>query len=221
MLIGYARVSTHDQILNLQQDALAKAGCTKIFTDTASGTKAERKGLEESLNYVRKGDTLVVWRLDRLGRSLPHLIATMTDLEERGIGFKSLTENIDTTTSGGKLIFHIFGALAEFERNLIRERTTAGLIAARARGKKAAGQKPSLPNSAGLPRNSTTQDTRYRRFAGPSRSPKLRCTAQSRVRKEANNPQLKYSALLLKFDLAQDFSSLPGIPRVSRPVPRG
>jgi DNA invertase Pin-like site-specific DNA recombinase len=136
MLIGYARVSTHDQILNLQQDALAKAGCTKIFTDTASGTKAERKGLEESLNYVRKGDTLVVWRLDRLGRSLPHLIATMTDLEERGIGFKSLTENIDTTTSGGKLIFHIFGALAEFERNLIRERTTAGLIAARARGKK-------------------------------------------------------------------------------------
>jgi DNA invertase Pin-like site-specific DNA recombinase len=92
-------------------------------------------GLEEALNYVRKGDTLVVWRLDRLGRSLPHLITTLTSLEERGIGFKSLTENIDTTTSGGKLIFHIFGALAEFERNLIRERTTAGLTAARARGK--------------------------------------------------------------------------------------
>ncbi|HEX2244095.1 MAG TPA: recombinase family protein, partial [Gammaproteobacteria bacterium] len=90
---------------------------------------------EEALNYVRKGDTLVVWRLDRLGRSLPHLITTMTDLEERGIGFKSLTENIDTTTSGGKLIFHIFGTLAEFERNLIRERTTAGLNAARARGR--------------------------------------------------------------------------------------
>jgi DNA invertase Pin-like site-specific DNA recombinase len=136
MLIGYARVSTHDQTLTLQQDALTKAGCTKIFTDTASGAKAERKGLDEALNYVRKGDTLVVWRLDRLGRSLPHLIATMTDLEERGIGFKSLTENIDTTTSGGKLIFHIFGALAEFERNLIRERTTAGLTAARARGRK-------------------------------------------------------------------------------------
>jgi DNA invertase Pin-like site-specific DNA recombinase len=136
MLIGYARVSTHDQILVLQQDALQKAGCSKIFTDTASGAKTERKGLDEALNYVRKGDTLVVWRLDRLGRSLPHLITTMTALEERGIGFKSLTENIDTTTTGGKLIFHIFGALAEFERNLIRERTQAGLTAARARGRK-------------------------------------------------------------------------------------
>jgi DNA invertase Pin-like site-specific DNA recombinase len=136
MLSGYARVSTQEQTLNLQQDALHKAGCIKIFTDTASGAKAERKGLDEALNYVRKGDTLVVWRLDRLGRSLPHLITTMTDLEERGIGFKSLTENIDTTTSGGKLIFHIFGALAEFERNLIRERTQAGLTAARARGEK-------------------------------------------------------------------------------------
>jgi DNA invertase Pin-like site-specific DNA recombinase len=135
MLLGYARVSTHDQTLALQQDALTKAGCSKIFTDTASGAQTERKGLDEALNYVRKGDTLVVWRLDRLGRSLPHLITTMTDLEERGIGFKSLTENIDTTTSGGKLIFHIFGALAEFERNLIRERTQAGLAAARERGR--------------------------------------------------------------------------------------
>ena len=136
MLIGYARVSTHDQTLALQQDALTKAGCNKIFTDTASGAQTERKGLEAALAYVRSGDSLVVWRLDRLGRSLPHLITTMTALEERGIGFKSLTENIDTTTSGGKLIFHIFGALAEFERNLIRERTQAGLTAARARGKK-------------------------------------------------------------------------------------
>jgi DNA invertase Pin-like site-specific DNA recombinase len=136
MLIGYARVSTYEQTLNLQQDALHKAECSRIFTDTASGTKTERKGLEEALNYVRKGDTLVVWRLDRLGRSLPHLITTLTDLEQQGIGFKSLTENIDTTTSGGKLIFHIFGALAEFERNLIRERTQAGLTAARARGKR-------------------------------------------------------------------------------------
>jgi DNA invertase Pin-like site-specific DNA recombinase len=135
MLIGYARVSTQEQTLNLQRDALEKAGCTKIFTDTASGAKTERIGLEETLNYVRKGDTLVVWRLDRLDRSLPHLISTMTDLEGCGIGFKSLTENIDTTTSGGKLIFHIFGALAEFERNLIKERTQAGLTAARARGK--------------------------------------------------------------------------------------
>jgi DNA invertase Pin-like site-specific DNA recombinase len=136
MLIGYARVSTHDQTLNLQRDALEKAGCNRTFTDTASGAKIERKGLDAALSYVRKGDTLVVWRLDRLGRSLPHLITTMTDLEGRGIGFKSLTENIDTTTSGGKLIFHIFGALAEFERNLIRERTQAGLTAARARGKR-------------------------------------------------------------------------------------
>ena len=136
MLIGYARVSTQDQTLDLQQDALKKAECSKIFTDVISGIKAERKGLDEALAYVRSGDTLVVWRLDRLGRSLPHLITTMTGLEERGIGFKSLTENIDTTTSGGKLIFHIFGALAEFERNLIRERTQAGLSAARARGKR-------------------------------------------------------------------------------------
>jgi DNA invertase Pin-like site-specific DNA recombinase len=136
MLIGYARVSTYDQTLHLQQDALTKAGCSKIFTDTASGAKAERKGLEEALSYIRGGDTLVVWRLDRLGRSLRDLIATMTMLDERKIGFKSLTENIDTTTSGGKLIFHIFGALAEFERNLIRERTQAGLSAARARGRK-------------------------------------------------------------------------------------
>jgi DNA invertase Pin-like site-specific DNA recombinase len=136
MLIGYPRVSTHEQTLNLQQDALQKAECSKIFTDVISGAKTERKGLDEALNYVRKGDILVVWRLDRLGRSLPHLISTMTDLEERGIGFKSLTENIDTTTSGGRLIFHIFGALAEFERNLIREQTTAGLVATRARGRK-------------------------------------------------------------------------------------
>jgi DNA invertase Pin-like site-specific DNA recombinase len=136
MLIGYARVSTQDQTLNLQKDALEKLGCNKIFTDTSSGTKAERKGLEEALEYVREGDTLVVWRLDRLGRSLKHLIETISQLDTRKIGFKSLTENIDTTTSGGKLIFHIFGALAEFERNLIRERTNAGLQAARARGRK-------------------------------------------------------------------------------------
>jgi DNA invertase Pin-like site-specific DNA recombinase len=136
MLIGYARVSTQDQTRNLQKDALTQAGCTKIFTDTASGAKAERKGLEDALSYVREGDTLVVWRLDRLGRSLKDLIATITTLNNRNIGFKSLTENIDTTTSGGKLVFHIFGALAEFERDIIRERTQAGLQAARARGRK-------------------------------------------------------------------------------------
>jgi DNA invertase Pin-like site-specific DNA recombinase len=166
MLIGYARVSTQEQTLNLQCDALEQAGCTKLFTDTASGAKTERKGLEEALNYVRKGDTLVVWRLDRLGRSLPHLITTMTDLENRGIGFKSLTENIDTTTSGGKLVFHIFGALAEFERNLIRERTQAGLTAARARGEKAVGQKPSPLNNSGLLMISMRSDTPLQIFAG-------------------------------------------------------
>src|SRR3712207_342408 len=135
MLIGYARVSTTDQTLALQQDALNKAGCDKIFTDTISGTKAERPGLEKALHFIRPGDTLVVWRLDRLGRSLKHLIETITTLHDKQIGFKSLTENIDTTTSGGKLIFHIFGALAEFERDIIKERTQAGLNAARARGR--------------------------------------------------------------------------------------
>ena len=135
MLIGYARVSTSDQTLDLQKDALQKAGCDRIFTDTASGAKAERKGLDEALSYVRTGDTLVVWRLDRLGRSLPHLIETITGLNNRGVGFKSITEAIDTTTSGSKLVFHIFGALAEFERDIIKERTNAGLSAARARGR--------------------------------------------------------------------------------------
>ena len=135
MLIGYARVSTQDQTLNLQKDALEKIGCTKIFTDVISGATTERQGLDEALSYVREGDTLVVWRLDRLGRSLKHLIETITNLNNRKIGFKSIQENIDTTTSGGKLIFHIFGALAEFERDIIRERTNAGLQAARARGR--------------------------------------------------------------------------------------
>jgi DNA invertase Pin-like site-specific DNA recombinase len=136
MLIGYARVSTHDQTLHLQHDALTKAGCSKIFTDITSGVKTERMGLDEALAYVRQNDTLVVWRLDRLGRPLKHLIETIQHLDSRHIGFKSLTENIDTTTSGGKLIFHIFGALAEFEREIIRERTQAGLTAARARGRR-------------------------------------------------------------------------------------
>src|SRR5687767_15935120 len=134
-LIGYARISTNEQHLHLQQDALKSAGCLKIFTDTISGAKSERKGLTEALDFIRGGDTLVVWRLDRLGRSLKDLIERITELHSRNIGFKSLTEQIDTTTSGGKLVFHIFGALAEFERDLIRERTQAGLRAARARGR--------------------------------------------------------------------------------------
>ena len=135
MLIGYERVSTDDQNLALQHDALQVAGCDKILSDKMSGVKADRPGLQQALDYVRPGDTLVVWRLDRLGRSLKDLIALVEDLERRQIGFRSLQESIDTTTSGGKLIFHVFGALAEFERNLIRERTQAGLQSARARGR--------------------------------------------------------------------------------------
>lgn len=136
MKIGYARVSTVEQNLSLQTDALEKAGCKKVFHDQMSGAKTTRPGLDEAFSYLRSGDVLVVWRLDRLGRSLKHLIETVNLLEEKGIGFQSLQESIDTTTSGGKLIFHIFGALAEFERNLIRERTQAGLAAARVRGRK-------------------------------------------------------------------------------------
>lgn len=135
MLVGYARVSTQDQNLDLQKDALLKAGCEKLFLDKASGALKERPGLHEALSFLREGDTLVVWKLDRLGRSLKNLIEMVNDLNSRNIGFKSLQEAIDTTTSGGKLVFHIFGALAEFEREIIRERTQAGLNAARARGR--------------------------------------------------------------------------------------
>jgi len=135
MDIGYARVSTGEQTLDLQHDALTRAGCGKIYQETASGAKADRPVLDEVLSYLRGGDTLVVWRLDRLGRSLEHLIDVVAGLAERRIGFRSITEQIDTTTPGGKLIFHVFGALAEFERDLIRERTHAGLAAARSRGR--------------------------------------------------------------------------------------
>ncbi|MFI8708738.1 recombinase family protein [Bacillus sp. NPDC077411] len=135
MLIGYARVSTHDQNLDLQKDALIQAGCKRVFTDVVSGSTSSRSGLDEALDYVCEGDTLVVWKLDRLGRSLKHLIETINILNEEGIAFRSLQENMDTSTSGGKLIFHVFGALAEFEREMIQERTQAGLSAARARGR--------------------------------------------------------------------------------------
>lgn len=143
MKIGYARVSTQDQNLDLQKDALDKAGCKKIFVDEISGTVAKREGLEKAKEVLRKGDVLIVWRLDRLGRSIRDLIDWVNHLEEEGIGFKSLQESIDTTTSSGKLVFHLFAALAEFERNLIRERTNAGLAAARARGR-LGGRKKSL-----------------------------------------------------------------------------
>lgn len=136
MLIGYARISTQDQNIDLQEDALKKSGCEKIFQDTASGSKADRPGLNDALQFARNGDTIVVWKLDRLGRSLRNLIDTITLLHQREIGFKSIQENLDTTTSAGKMVFHIIGALAEFERDIIRERTRAGLVAARARGRK-------------------------------------------------------------------------------------
>lgn len=136
MLIGYARVSTDDQNLHLQHDELKKAGCEKFFDDKITGSKIDRPGLVAAIEFARHGDIIVVWRLDRLSRSLKDLIQVVSDLESHGIGLKSIHESIDTTSSSGKLIFHIFGALAEFERNLIRERTHAGLQAARARGRK-------------------------------------------------------------------------------------
>lgn len=135
MNIGYQRVSTSDQSVDLQTDALNQAGCERTFTDQASGAKADRPGLAEALEFCRPGDTLVVWRLDRLGRSLRNLIDVVADLDARGVGLRSLQESIDTTTSGGKLVFHVFGAIAEFERTLLVERSQAGLAAARARGR--------------------------------------------------------------------------------------
>ena len=135
MLIGYARVSTKDQNIDTQRDALESAGCEKIFTDTASGSIKDRDGLERAMESLRHGDTLAVWKLDRLGRSLSHLVQFMSDLEDQGIGFRSLRESIDTTSGVGKLVFHLFASLAEFERDLIRERTQAGLASARARGR--------------------------------------------------------------------------------------
>jgi DNA invertase Pin-like site-specific DNA recombinase len=137
MIYGYARVSTDEQNLNLQLDALEHAGCEKIFKDGGvSGTATTRPGLDDALSHLQEGDVLTVWKLDRLGRSLPHLITVIEALQAKGAGFKSLSESIDTTTAGGKLIFHIFGALAEFERSLIAERTRVGLQAAKKRGKK-------------------------------------------------------------------------------------
>jgi DNA invertase Pin-like site-specific DNA recombinase len=135
MKIGYTRISKHEQNEALQRDALQEAGCEKYFNDIMTGAKFERKGLDEALAYARPEDTFIVWKLDRLGRSLKDLIETLNLLQERGVDFISLTENIDTTTPGGKLIFHLMGALAEFERDLTRERTLAGLAAASARGR--------------------------------------------------------------------------------------
>src|SRR5437879_1211938 len=135
MKVGYARVSTHDQHLALQLDALRKAGCRQVYEEVISGARAERPVLQQALAHLRQGDVLMIWKLDRLGRSLRHLIEVVSDLAQRGIGFKSLQENLDTTTSSGKLVFHMFGALAEFELDIIREGTHAGLYEGRARGR--------------------------------------------------------------------------------------
>ncbi len=145
MKIGYARVSTDDQELHLQLDALNETGCDKIYTEKASGKAANRPELEKALDNLREGDIFIVWRLDRLGRSLPHLIETVNGLKERNIGFVSIAEAIDTSSPAGELIFHIFGAIAQFERSLISERTKAGLAAAKRRGKNV-GRKPSMSN---------------------------------------------------------------------------
>ena len=143
VLVGYARVSTADQAAHLQTDALHDAGCERVFEEVASGAKTDRPALRDAIDYVRDGDVLAVWRLDRFGRSLKDLIHNVGELRDKGVGFRSLTEGIDTTTPTGTLVFHIFGALAEFERELIRERTHAGLRAARARGRKG-GRKPKM-----------------------------------------------------------------------------
>src|SRR5712691_8575865 len=152
MLIGYARVSTDEQDTRLQIDALKRAGCEKIYEERASGSRTDRPELNKALAHGRKGDMVVVWKLDRLGRSLPHLIDTVHDLEERKVGFRSLTDNIDTTTASGRMFFHMMGALAQFERDLIRERTIAGLKAARERG-----------NVGGRPRKLKDADLKFAR----------------------------------------------------------
>ena len=174
MLIGYARISTQEQNLDLQRDALIKAGCEKVFEDVASGAQDERAGLAAALDFARSGDTLVVWKLDRLGRSLKHLIETVNLLQARGVGFASVQESIDTTTPGGKLIFHVFGALAEFERELIRERTKAGLQAARARGRLGGRKRKLTPTALAQARtllaDPTSTVTEVCRLLGVSRS---------------------------------------------------
>ena len=147
MHVGYARVSTKDQTVDLQVDALTQAGCTKVYTEVISGARAERPVLEQLLETLRAGDVLVIWKLDRLGRSLTHLLAIVTDLITRQIGLKSLNDPIDTTTPQGRLIFNLFASLAEFEREVMRERTQAGLSAARARGR-LGGRPKGIPHKA-------------------------------------------------------------------------
>ena len=184
MLVGYARVSTQDQKPELQLDALRKAGCERIFSDKASGAQRDRPELSAALSYMRDGagDVLVVWKLDRLARSLKQLIETVEDLGTRGIGFRSLTEAIDTTSAGGRLTFHIFGAMAEFERSIIRERTRAGLDAARARGRRVAGRQLCPPRMSQPPKPCCPiPPSRWTTWLLVLRSRPRRCTVTCRV----------------------------------------
>jgi len=169
MLVGYARVSTQDQNLDAQRDALQKIGCDEIFEEKITGKKRERPELDFCLRTLRQGDVLVVWKLDRLARSLKDLVEMISELDERKIGFKSVTESIDTTSAGGKLIFHIFGALAEFEHNLIRERTLAGLAAARARGRKPAMTSQDVKKAAAMLKDPLITKTEVAEHFGVSR----------------------------------------------------
>jgi len=193
---GYARVSTLEQDEALQHDALTAAGCERIFADKASGKLEHRPALDALLDQLRPGDTVVVWRLDRLGRSLRHLLEVVSELERRGVAFQSLTEVIDTSTPGGKLVFHLFGALAEFERELIRERTMAGLAAARAAGGSADARRCGPRTSCGRPGRCATAATTTSppsprssgsagpASTGPSDSPSWSAAAASRSRRE-------------------------------------
>lgn len=182
--IGYARVSTDDQNLDLQRDALKKAECSLFYEETASGKAADRLELEQCRKALRAGDTLVVWRLDRLGRSLPDLVKIVAELERDGIGFESLTEKIETGSAAGKLIFHVFAALAEFERNLIRERTHAGLAAARARGRKG-GRKPKF------------NEKQVREIKALLRDPEINVTDVARRYSVSRTTMYKYAGIVL------------------------
>jgi len=198
--LGYARVSTAEQTAALQQDALRAAGCQRIWSDTASGSRTDRPQLSAVFDQLRAGDTLVVWRLDRLGRSLPHLIETIGELQGRGVGFKSVQEHIDTTTPGGRLVFHVFGALASFERELIQERTLAGLAAARERGR--LGGRPTVLSPAKLRQarkmiGEKTPVTEVAQVLGVSRATLYRRVpelAEARTRPVMNEPDVGVSS---------------------------
>jgi DNA invertase Pin-like site-specific DNA recombinase len=207
MQIGYARVSTREQQLTLQVDALRQAGCTTIYEEVVSGATVNRPVLHHVLTQLRAGDVLMIWKLDRLGRSLRHLLEVVTRLAQGGVGFKSLHEHLDTTTSTGKLVFHLFGALAEFERDLIRERTQAGLAAARKRGR-VGGRPPGLSPQARA--TAIAAETLYRE-------------GQLSVQQIADQLHIAKSTLYVYLrarGVTIGPSSLPAGPVVASPVPR-